>query len=201
MKRGIALAAILLLGMVTAGAGVSVALTTITMDELPFQPVNGLTLKGVTFHDTTGAFFHASDGGQQHFTQDPTTTGLAPGEVLTVDFAQPWPFVQFGMSLDTQGTLTPAFSVELFDPSLVSLGVTNVDASPLPGDHYSEALFTHSGRRISRLVVTFPAIPTFPAFGFDNLTFGVPEVVPAMSPFGLLAMIVLLVAVGRARLY
>jgi hypothetical protein len=47
----------------------------LTMDEVPFQPINGLTVKGVTFADTAGADYNAGDGGQQFFTQDPVIEG------------------------------------------------------------------------------------------------------------------------------
>jgi len=202
MKRAIAVCALLLTGMI-AGPDAEAAITTITMDELPTQLINGLSLKGVTFHDTTGAIFNSPNGGQQTYTQDPTILGSAT-DVITVDFAQPTPFVQFGMSLSFRFPLTPGFSVELFDPSLTSLGITSVNTSVLPGDVFTEGQFTHAGALVSRLVITFP--PAFDLdFGFDNLSFdaGDAVAVPTLSEWAMMLMTASLLGFGvwslRAR--
>ena len=203
MKRAITVCALLFTGMV-AGPDAEAAITTITMDELPTQPINGLTLKGATFHDTAGATFNSPNGGQQTFTQDPTILGFTT-DVITVDLAQPSPFVQFGMSLSFTGPLTPGFSVELFDSSLVSLGITSVNTSVLPGDVFSEGQFTHAGALVSRLVITFPANSAV-QFGFDNLSFEAADAVPVptLSEWAMILMTALLLGSGvwalRARI-
>jgi hypothetical protein len=159
-------------------------------------------LKGATFHDTAGATFNSPNGGQQTFTQDPTILGVTT-DVITVDFAQPTPFVQFGMSLSSRGPLTPGFSVELFDPSLASLGITSVNTSVLSGDIFSEGQFTHTGALVSRLVITFPADPVL-GFGFDNLSFGDAVPVPTLSEWAMILLIASLLGFGvwslRARI-
>src|SRR2546422_83360 len=82
-------------------SALSVRATTLTMDELPFQPVNGLTFKGVTFHfsisgnPSTDANYHASNGGIGTYVQDPSLEGNSLG-VLTLDFATPVSGLQFG---------------------------------------------------------------------------------------------------------
>jgi hypothetical protein len=142
---------------------------TITMDELPFQPVNGLTVKGVTFHDTTGADFNAPNGGQLTYTQDPVTEGQTGGEVITLDFAYPVDNLRFAMALSGQGTFVNAFSVALFDPALNLIQTIPVDISQPPGDAFSNGVFT-SHVLLSRAVITFNAgAPS--AFGLDNVAF------------------------------
>ena len=144
----------------------------LTMDEVPFQPVNNLTLKGITFTDTTGADIHAADGGQQHYTQDPVIEGQTGGEVLTMTFLQPAYGLQFGVSISRQGLATPGFTVTLFDPLGNLLGSFPVNASQLSGDNFSEGLFT-SSLTIGKAVVTFPS-PGASAFGLDNVVYGLP---------------------------
>ena len=148
----------------------------LTMDEIPFQPVNGVTLKGITFSDTTGADIDASDGGQQHYTQDPVIEGLAAGETLTMTFTNPAYGLQFGVSVSTQGLVNTAFAVQLFDPLGNPLGLPiAVNANQVGADSFSEGLFTSSQGDIGKAVVTFPASPaSFVAFGLDNVVYGLP---------------------------
>jgi hypothetical protein len=145
---------------------------TLTMDEVPFQPVNGVTLKGVTFTDTSGADIDAADGGQQHYTQDPVIEGQTGGETLTMTFIQPAYGLQFGVSVSSQGLLVGAFTVQLFDPTGNPLGTFPVNASQLPGDNFSEGLFT-SSMTIGKAVVTFNSAEAS-AFGLDNVVYGLP---------------------------
>ena len=182
--------------------------TTLRMDELPFQPVNGLTFEGVTFGFTVGgsgstdANYDALNGGIQTYTQDPVIEGDAAG-VLMLDFAQPTPLLEFGVSESTDQALTPGFQVELFDAQLNSLGVTPVNTAPVGADFFTEGLFTYQGTPVRRAVVTFSAGAQ--RFGFDNLTFiGAASPAPALSPIGLaLAMMGLItvgaIAFGNAR--
>ena len=58
-------------------------------------------------------------------------------------------------------------TVELFDPSLTSLGASSLDLEPLWS--YPEATFAHDGALVTRAVVSF-AEPV-PNFYFDNLSF------------------------------
>ena len=71
----------------------------LTMDEVPFQPINGLTVKGVTFADTAGAAYNAGDGGIQFYTQDPVIEGNTAGEAITMTFVTPITSLSFGFAL------------------------------------------------------------------------------------------------------
>jgi hypothetical protein len=170
------------------------------MDELPFQPVNGLTFQGVTFGFTVGgspstdANYDAGNGGIQTYTQDPVIEGTTAG-ILTLDFARPTPLLEFGVSASTSAALVPGFQVELFDAQLNSLGVTPVDTAPVGSDFFTEGQFTYHGTPILRVVVTFS--PGAERFAFDNLTFiGIVNPAPALSAVGLALMMIGLIAVG-----
>lgn len=163
---------LLLLGAWCA-AGASA--TTLTFDELPFQPVNGLSYQGVTFGFTVGgadsndAFYRSFGPGQLATVQDPSLAGDAAG-VLTFDFQRPTATLQFGVALNTADALSPGYSVELFDASLASLGVIPVDM-PAPADPlgFSEALFSYDGAPVARAVIDFA--DGLSSFGLDNLTY------------------------------
>ena len=162
----------LLLLLAISSVAMAQGTVTLTMDEVPFQPVNGVTLKGVTFSDTSGADINAADGGQQHYTQDPVIEGQTAGETLTMTFIQPAYGLQFGVSVSGQGLLVGAFTVQLFDPMGNPLGTFPVNASQLSGDNFSEGLFT-SNLTIGKAVVTFNSAEAS-AFGLDNVVYGLP---------------------------
>jgi hypothetical protein len=144
---------------------------TITGTEVPFQPVNGLTVKGVTFTDTTGADFDAANGGQLTFTQDPVIEGQTAGETLTMVFPYPVSVLSFGMALSNQGTLTNAFTVSLFDSLGNLLQTVPVTVGNPPGDAFSNGPFTsNQPGLISKAVITFDSSKAS-AFGLDNITF------------------------------
>jgi len=179
----------------------SAQVVTLTMDELPTQPVNGLTFKGVTFGFTVGgigstdALYDAGNGGQQTFTQDPVIEGNAAG-VLTLDFAMPTPRLEFGVSLLAAMNLSPGFVVMLFDANLNPIGTTPVDANILI--FFPEGQFLYQGTPVRRAVITFNT--TAARFGFDNLTFiGGPAPAPAMGTWGLMSLCVLLFGIGAMR--
>jgi len=161
-------------------AGVVDAAVTLTFTELPNQPVNGLSYMGVTFGFTVGggpsldARYNATGPGSTTFVQDPSLEGNAAG-ILTLDFAPlPIDLLQFGVALSNIMPLTPGFTVELFDTSLVSLGVTPVNTSPLV--LWTEGQFTYGGPPVSRAVVDFTEVGIGPRFALDNLTI---EPIPA----------------------
>src|SRR5271166_4154802 len=152
-----------------SAAALAQSQTVITMNEVGFQPVNGLTIKGVTFTDTTGADIDAGDGGQQFYTQDPVIEGQTGGEVLTMTFSTPAYGLQFGVALSTQSTLNPGFTVQLYDPAGNSLGSFPVVAYVHPGDYFSGGLFS-TGLTVGQAVVTFNSAGAS-AFGLDNVAF------------------------------
>lgn len=179
----------------------SASAITLTMDELPAQPVNGLSFSGVTFHFTivgggigsTDAYYHGTNGGIEHFVQDPSLEGNASG-VLTLDFAAPTAGLQFGVARLTTQPMSPGLQVSLFDASLAPLGNFSVNTTVFT--QFSEGQFT-SALTIGRAVLSFPNAGFAPRFAIDNLTFTpVPE--PAVSGLACLGWITL--AAFRNRL-
>lgn len=166
----------LVFGLVLLRVSAAWAATTLTMDEVSLQPVNGLTVKGVTFHfqvggvDSTDANYHSGGPGLITYVQDPSIEGNADG-VLTVDLPQATPHVQFGGVLSVTTSLTPGFSVQIFDANLNSLGTVDVNTAPITS--FSEALWSYTSASVPvrRLVVSFHNPGG--RFAFDNLTFSV----------------------------
>jgi hypothetical protein len=145
---------------------------TLTMDDLPMQPVNGLVHpSGVTFGFTVSgrpnddARYAAGGPGSIEFVQDPSIEGTATG-VLSIRFSQPATPISFGVARNLFNTSTA--NVELFDATNTSLGVQVLPLAPMPT--YPEGRFSHSGQAISRLTVSFPP-PDQSRFAFDNLSF------------------------------
>jgi hypothetical protein len=159
----------LLLLLAISTVAIAQTQTVITMGEVGFQPVNGLTVKGVTFTDTTGADIGAADGGQQFATQDPVIEGQTAGETLTMTFSTPAYGLQFGVALSTQGTVNPGFTVQLYDPAGTFLGTFPVIAYQHPGDNFTGGLFS-TGLTVGKAVVTFNSAAAS-AFGLDNVAF------------------------------
>lgn len=147
---------------------------TLTMDDLPFQPVDGLGVGGVTFGFAIGgvpssdASYGAFGPGIQHFAQDPVIEGTTQG-MLTLNFAVPTAVLECDVTLSNSGTLMPGFSLQLFDARLTSLGVTDVDTSQPSDDSFSGGHFTYSGTPVLRAIVSFSQAAG--RFAFDNLTF------------------------------
>ena len=172
MKR-----AILSMAAIAVLASGSAQAVLLTMDELPNQPVDGLSLSGVTFSFTSGftADYNALGPGSLTYVQDPSIEGN-PAGTLGLDFATPTPNLSFGVALSVTGDLSPGFSVELFDAALASLGVFPVDTSSLI--LFSEGQFNYSGTPISRALIDFNEPSGEVRFAFDNLRFdaaAVPE--------------------------
>jgi hypothetical protein len=168
MKKFIAVC--MLVGLMSAGVGN--AAVTLTFDELPTQPVNGLSYKGVTFGFTIGgspstdALYSDVGPGAITFLQDRTLEGNAAG-ILTLDFAQPTDMLQFGVALNSFDPVTAAYSVQLFDASSAWLATLSGNTYPLVV--WSEDLFSYSGTPISRAVIGFNE-QAAGRFALDNLT-------------------------------
>jgi hypothetical protein len=173
MNRTLAYAAVIvLIGTATARA------TTLTFGEIPFQPVDGLSFRGVTFDFKIGglnsgdAFYNSYGPGTLTTVDDPSLTGRSTG-ILTLDFDVATAILRFGAVLNSGDPLSPGFAVELFDADLQSLGTTAVDTLPAGGAlGFSEALFEYSGTPVGRAVIDFADDPG--NFAIDNLVF-VPE--------------------------
>ncbi|KPK45104.1 MAG: hypothetical protein AMJ65_00895 [Phycisphaerae bacterium SG8_4] len=152
-KLGAILALALFVSAPAAQAG-----STLTFDELPFQSVDGLSYKGVTFGFTvcgspsTDAHYGGIGPGTLTYLEGKTLEGNARG-ILTLDFASPISQLEFGLALNTRDPVTGAYTVELFDDSLASMGVISQNTNPLI--YWSEEQFTYSGTPISRAVIDF----------------------------------------------
>lgn len=154
--------------------------TTITFDELPMQPVNGLTVEGVTFNFTQGgapsnaAYFGATGFGTSTYLSDPVLGGPTSG-LLTLVFAQPTNILQFGVAMTSYLSLNDGAGVQLFDVQLLNpLGAPIfIDLDPIAS--WTEAKFDYSGGLIGGALIGFNS-NLARNFALDNLTFNpVPE--------------------------
>lgn len=151
--------------------GAAEAAVTLTFDELPYQPVDGLTYGNVTFgftisgHPSTDAHYGDIGPGALTYLQDKSLEGNARG-ILTLDFAAPTNLLEFGVALNTKKPVAHAYKVELFDAALTSLGTTTKNTSPLI--LWSEGRFEYSGTPISRAVIDFNQCHAR-RFAIDNL--------------------------------
>jgi hypothetical protein len=168
-----------LVGLMSAGA--ADAAVTLTFDELPTQPVDGLTYKGVTFGFTVGGssstdalYSGVGPGEYVTYLEGTTLEGNAAG-MLTFDFAQPTNLLQFGLALNSFSPVTAAYTVELFDASLAALSTYSGNTYPLI--LWSEDLFTYNGAPISRAIINFNE-QFAGRFAVDNLSIN-PSPAPA----------------------
>lgn len=157
--------------------------TQLTFDEVPTQPVNGLTVDGVTFGYTIGgqpsteATYNVGPYVNTVLVQGSALRILSDG-VLTLDFERPTRQLRFDVARGSFSTIAPSVRVELFDRTGAAIGTFLIDTSPLgPIDPqtgvptFSEGQFSYSdnARRVKRAVVT----QLQPEFGLalDNLVF------------------------------
>ena len=162
---------LLMAAFLFGGAGRSAA-DIITFDELPQQPVNGLTVKGVTFHYTedgspsNAAVFGGTGPGNLTYVQDPSLTGPSDG-TLSFTFANPVTSFQFGLAVDSFSSLKDGASVTLSNGA-TQVGVFSQSLTPLIT--FAEGLFAYSGSPVNQAVVTFDSEDS-QNFAFDNLQF------------------------------
>lgn len=175
--------------------GAAAPATTLTFDELPFQPVDGLSFSGVTFGFEVGgapspdASYNSSGPGLLTLVQDPVLEGDAAG-ILTLDFAVSTCDLSFGLALGTFGPVTPGAVVNLYDGAGILLGSEAVDLDSIVS--FSEGLFSWVGPiPAARAVIDFDENAAS-RFALDNLTFHtvpcIPEAGTVLSGLGLVAM-------------
>jgi hypothetical protein len=158
--------------LVLMSAGAANAAVTLTFDELPTQPVDGLSYMGVTFGfkvdgiPSTDAIYNGIGPGTLTYLQDPALEGTTAG-VLILDFANPTDQLEFGVALNSYDAVTSAYAVRLYDSSYALIGHYTEDTSPLI--LWSEGLFTYNGTPISRAVIGFND-QAASRFAIDNLT-------------------------------
>jgi hypothetical protein len=151
--------------------------TTLRFTELPFQPVNGLSFRGIQFSffidntPSTDARYNAGGPGIGDFVQDPSLEGSAFGQ-LALDFAIPTPELSFGLARNSIAPLTPGATVLLFGPGGVIIGSFPVDMATTPPGIFAEAQFSYSGpQAVGRAVITFNSPDSAPRFALDNLQY------------------------------
>jgi hypothetical protein len=175
-------------------ASCSTAGVILTMDEVSFQPINGLavTKGGVTFNftDTSGADYDANGPGQEVYVQDPSIEGPTGSEVLTISWSQLFPDVQFGLALSSQGNLPLMATVSLFNGTTL-VSTSTFGGSQLAGDLFSEGLFGYDGAPVNNIVITMNSAAGG-AFALDNFEVTTPE----PSTFAMLAGAGLVMAAG-----
>jgi hypothetical protein len=148
-------------------------LTTLVFDELPFQPVNGVSIAGVTFgftlngHPFNDANYNSFGPDPGPFVQCPCLEGNTRG-TLTITFDKPTTIVEFGVGLSTTVPLATGFTVDVIGPSGKSRGVFPVATSPAPT--FTGAEFSYNGAAVSEVVVTFDSVDAA-RFVIDNLTY------------------------------
>lgn len=151
--------------------------TTVTFDEVPTQPVDGLTVGEVTYGFTvngtpsTDANYASFGPNLVNFLQDPVLEGTASG-VLSLDFSTPVDSIQFGLARSIQTPVTNGVEVRLFDSSGAPAGTFPLDLiTPVS---FAEVQFTYTGLPVTRmeidLTVASPA-QGGTRFAIDNLIY------------------------------
>jgi hypothetical protein len=82
-----------------------------------------------------------------------------------LDFSQPVSDLGFGLALNTFDFLSPGFSVELFNPTLTSIGMFPTDTALLVS--FTEGQITFSSLLVGEAVINFNS--NAGRFPFDNL--------------------------------
>ena len=158
--------------LVLMSAGIANAAVTLTFDELPTQPVDGLSYMGVTFGfkvdwvPSTDAVYNGIGPGNLTYLQDPTLEGTTAG-VLILDFANPTDQLDFGIALNSYNAVSTAYVVKLYDSSYTPIDTFTGGTSPLV--QWSEGQFTYSGTEVRRAVIGFND-QAANRFAIDNLT-------------------------------
>jgi hypothetical protein len=158
--------------LVLMSAGAANAAFTLTFDELPTQPVDGLSYNGITFgfkvggSPSTDAIYNGIGPGNLTYLQDPSLEGTTAG-ILTLDFSTPTDQLEFGVALNSYNPVTMAYVVRLYDSSYSLIGHCIENTSPLV--LWTEGQFTYSGTRVRRAVIGFNDNAAN-RFALDNLT-------------------------------
>ena len=172
-------------------------LTKFTFNELPTQPVDDLSFKGVSFDfkvdgiDSTAATYNVvitldlsgiagRPPGTILYNLDllpPVLATNAPG-ILTLDFTMPTAELMFDVAslVNFQFQPMPTFTIELFNEALSSISIQQVlldediiDVFPSPvRETVVGKTFAYSGISVKRAVIDFRNTGSV---GFDNLTY------------------------------
>jgi hypothetical protein len=193
---------IVLVGLFFASCAASAAPVTLHFNELPNQPVDNVSIQGVTFDfkigglDNINAFYNAAGPGTITHLQHPVLEGNATG-ILTFDFVNPTPILSFGIAMDSFAAIPNALTVTLFDQNLSQISVQNVNLAPTSANSFTEGLFSYGpGTGVRRAVLDFNTTAAS-RFAVDNLTFDV-NAIP--TPQALAGGSLLLAAVTATQL-
>ncbi|HUS35466.1 MAG TPA: hypothetical protein VM680_08965 [Verrucomicrobiae bacterium] len=198
--------ALLICAVLIVNTACGTELTTVTFDELPEQPLNGTSVKGVTFEFTgstprmevalfgaTRLSFAESKLLNAPWIEAPTVSGL------TMRFAQPTPFLSFDLGYAGGAPLTPGYTVNLFSGA-TQIGSTAVNTaiggtSPFS---FNEGKFTYNdpSRPLTSATLTLAQPPPSDIFVVDNVAF-VPE--PSITAFIVLGAYAILGSRRRAK--
>lgn len=163
----------------TQAALAASAATTLTFDEIPSQPVHGLSFSGVTFgFEVEGVpDLDANYGGfgpdGVAYLELQVLEGTTAG-ILTFIFDQPTPELSFGVAVNEHVNTPSGLLVDLYDGAGLLLDSISVDLAPLSS--FAEALFSWSGPAVKRAVLDFDETAA-DRFAVDNLRFttAIPE--------------------------
>lgn len=169
---------------------------TLTMDDLPGRPIDGLVHpQGVQFGFTVNgasnadARYAAGGPGNLTFVQDPSIEGTTLG-VVSLIFSVPTPILEFGVARNVEAAVPNGVAVELFNAANLSLGETLLALDPQP--RFAEGKFVYSGEPVKRATLDFTSTSSGIGgirFALDNLAFTtVPEpLTPLMTCVALVA--------------
>jgi hypothetical protein len=148
----------------------------LTMTEVGFQPINGLSVTkgGVTFDftDSSGADYDSNGPGQETFVQDPSIEGPTAAETVGITFSQAFTVVQFGLALSSLSPVSQMATVSLYNGSTLVL-TTTFDSSLT--DIFAEGLFTYSGAPVTGVTITPASSTATTSFALDNFEVTTPE--------------------------
>jgi hypothetical protein len=173
------------------------ATITLTMDEVPTQLLDGLTVsKGglnFTFANSAGNLFYNSGGpGDITYVQDPSIQGgTSP---FSVTFSAPVSSLQFGMAENAGSVGGQLATVDLFNGGSTPFATVTLNASLL--DPFPEALFSFSAGPVTGITINPNSAAA--ALAFDNLA--VTTAVPEPGSVLLAGAGLVLVAWKRAKL-
>lgn len=192
----------------TALQSQAATITTVTFDELSERPLDGVSVKGVTFRfDGVGTNFpvalfgtSAMAFGQTTLMSAPWAVGTTSGKLL-MQFATPINSISFDVGLTTTLPLAEGYFVNLFsDTQLIdAISVPTTVNGPNPFQ-FSEAKFVYSAMNgpITSVSVTFNRSAA-ENFAFDNLSFTPVPLPKAAFLFSGGMLLLLVVGTKRSR--
>lgn len=145
-------------------------LSVLVGDEVERQPLDGLSVNGVSFsYDGPSAWYNTFGPTPGPFVDCPCIEGVGLGSILTMTFDKPTQFVAFGFSQSTFLPVEAGFLVDVIGPNGKSRGSFTIDTEPAP--FFSGARFVYSRNAVKQLVVTIPPGPGAGNFAVDNITY------------------------------